>query len=168
MAVRLGPVRWALILLVVGLAGVAAAVALWWPGGASTASAETQRVQATVVTPAPCGGSDTYDRIEVKIGDQARTAKLDGCGHRSGEVVEVVLPADTNGEFTAQMAGSTPVSTPFEGRLTAMLVGLSGLAGGLYASLLGRHRQATASGEAAKVLQDVVTPPVKPKDAHSA
>lgn len=159
MAVRLGPVGWALVLLVVGLAGVAAAVALWWPGGPS---AEVRRAPATVVSPAPCGGSDTYDRIEVKVGDQTRAAKLDGCGHGDGEVFEVVLPADTNGDFIVQMADSTPSSAPFATRLTAMLVCLSGLAGGLYAYLLGRSRQATASGPAVKVLHDVVTPPVKP------
>ncbi|MEV0681072.1 hypothetical protein AB0I60_31595 [Actinosynnema sp. NPDC050436] len=159
MAVRLSPVRWALILLVVGLAGVAAAVALWWPGGTAV---EVRRAQATVTTPAPCGGSDTYDRVELKLDGQARTAKLDGCGHREGEAVEVVLPADTTGDFTVQVADSTPVAAPFGTRLAAMLVCLSGLAGGLYAYLLGRSRQATASAEAVNVLQDVVTPPVKP------
>ncbi len=145
MAVRLSPVRWALILLVIGLAGVAAAVAFWWLGATS---AEVPRVSATVVTPASCGGADAYDRVELKIGDQTRTAKLDGCGHREKEVLEVVVPADTNGDFTVQMATSAPAIAPFGTRLAAMLVCLSGLAGGLYAHLLGRPTQPTASAEA--------------------
>ncbi|WP_433268759.1 hypothetical protein ACQPZF_05050 [Actinosynnema sp. CS-041913] len=145
MAVRLSPVRWALILLVIGLAGVAAAVAIWWPGGSS---AEVRRVAATVVTPASCGGADAYDRVELKIGDQTRTARLDGCGHQANEVVDVVVPADTSGDFMVQVADSAPANMPFGTRLAAMLVCLSGLAGGLYAHLLGRQTQATASADA--------------------
>jgi hypothetical protein len=144
-AVRRSPVRWALILLVIGLVGVAAAVALWWP----RASAEVQRTPATVVTPAPCAGSDAYDRVEIKIGDEMRTAKLDGCGHQESEVVEVVVPADTNGEFTVQAADSTPAGMPFDTRLAAMLMCLSGLAGGLYSYLIRPVKaQPTASAEA--------------------
>ncbi|ONI86053.1 hypothetical protein ALI22I_25260 [Saccharothrix sp. ALI-22-I] len=145
MAVPRSPVRWALVLLVVGLAGVAAAVALSWPG----TSAEVQRVAATVVTPASCGGADAYDRVELTIGDQTHTAKLDGCGHQQNEVVEVVVPADTSGEFTVQAAANTPEGMPFDARLTALLMCLSGLAGGLYAYLLTRRAQPTASAEAA-------------------
>ncbi|GAA1333886.1 hypothetical protein [Saccharothrix algeriensis] len=146
MAVRLSPVRWALVLLVVGLAGIAVAVALWLPG---SRSAEVRRVEATVVTPASCGGPDAHDRVELTIGGQTRTAKLDGCGHRENEVVEVVVPADTNGDLVVQVADSAPVSTPLRTRLAAMLTCLSGLAGGLYAHLLARRAQPTASAEAA-------------------
>ncbi|RKT52706.1 hypothetical protein [Saccharothrix australiensis] len=159
MAVRLSPVRWALVLLVVGLAGVAAAVVLWGPGDAR---GEVPSVEATVVAPASCGGVDAYDRVELRIGDQTRTAKLDGCGHRQDEVIAVVAPADTSGDFTVQVAESAPAAVSFKIRLAAMLTCLSGLAGGLYAHLLGRRSQATASADAAKELQDVVTPEVKP------
>jgi hypothetical protein len=144
-AVPRSPVGWALVLLVVGLAGVAAAVASWWPG----TSAEVHRVAATVVAPASCGGADAYDRVELKIGDRTHTAKLDGCGHQQDEVMEVVVPADTSGEFTVQAAASTPQGMPFDLRLTTLLMCLSGLAGGLYAYLLTRRAQPTASAGAA-------------------
>lgn len=133
------------MLLVVGLAGVAAAVALWWP----RTSSEVHRVAATVVTPASCGDPDAYDRVELKIDDQTHTAKLDGCGHQRNEVVEVVVPADTSGEFTVQAATTTPEGMPLETRLTVMLMCLSGLAGGLYAYLWTARGQPTASAEAA-------------------
>ncbi|MGW4111874.1 hypothetical protein ACWEFJ_13440 [Actinosynnema sp. NPDC004786] len=145
MAVPRSPVRWALVLLVVGLAAVAAAVALWWP----RTSAEVQRVSATVVTPASCGDADAYDRVELTIGDRTHTARLDGCGHQPNEVVEVVLPADTSGEFTVQAAASAPAGMPFGTRLTMLLMCLSGLAGGLYAYLMTRRSQPTASAGAA-------------------
>ncbi|WP_158849313.1 hypothetical protein [Saccharothrix deserti] len=145
MAVPRSPVRWALVLLVVGPVGVAAAVALWWP----RTSTEVERVAATVVAPASCGGAEAYDRVELKIGDETHTAKLDGCGHQQNEVVEVVVPADTSGEFIVQDAASTPVGMPFDARLTTMLMCLSGLAGGLYAYLLTRRAQPTASAGAA-------------------
>uniref|UniRef100_UPI0031CE8D8A hypothetical protein n=1 Tax=Saccharothrix mutabilis TaxID=33921 RepID=UPI0031CE8D8A len=147
MAVRLSPVRWALVLLVLGLAGIATAVAFWWPAGSA---ATAHRTSATVVTPAPCGGGDAYDRVELKVDDQTRTARLDGCGHQQNEVVEVVVPADTSGDFTVQAATSAPVGMPLETRLAVLLTCLSGMAGGLYAHLVGgRHRpQATASAEA--------------------
>ncbi|MCC8245219.1 hypothetical protein [Saccharothrix luteola] len=145
MAVPRSPVRWALVLLVVGLAAVAAAVALWWP----RTSAEVQRTAATVVAPASCGDAEAYDRVELTIGDRTHTAKLDGCGHQQDEVVEVVVPADTSAEFTVQAAASTPVGMPFEARLTTLLMCLSGLAGGLYAYLLTRRSQPTAGAGAA-------------------
>ncbi|MBW4719338.1 hypothetical protein [Saccharothrix obliqua] len=145
MAVRLGPVGWALILLVVGLAGVAAAVAFWVLGGSS---AELRQVEATVVTPASCGGDGGYDRVRVDIDGRSRTAKLDGCGHRENEVVQVVLPADTSGEFTVRTADATSSTIPLETRVTATLLCLSGLAGGLYAYLFSRRGQPTASAEA--------------------
>ncbi|MFI9011244.1 hypothetical protein ACIGNX_28810 [Actinosynnema sp. NPDC053489] len=145
MAVPRSPVRWALVLLVVGLAGVAAAVASWWP----RTSAEVQRVAATVVAPASCGDANAYDRVELTIGDRTHTAKLDGCGHQRDEVVDVVLPADTSGEFTVQAAASTPVGMPFPARLTTLLLCLSGLAGGLYAHLLTRRSQPTSAAGAA-------------------
>ncbi|MEU4446572.1 hypothetical protein AB0K14_24075 [Actinosynnema sp. NPDC050801] len=145
MAVPRSPVRWALVLLVVGLAAVAAAVALWWP----RTSAEVRPVAATVVAPASCGDPDAYDRVELTVGDRTHTAKLDGCGHQENEVVEVVLPADTSGEFTVQAAASTPVGMPFHARLTTLLMCLSGLAGGLYAYLLTRRSQPTSVGDAA-------------------
>ena len=132
------------MLLVVGLAAVAAAVALWWP----RTSADVQRVAATVVTPASCGDADAYDRVELTIGDRVHTAKLDGCGHQRDEVVEVVVPADTGGEFTVQAAASAPAGLPLETRLATLLTCLSGLAGGLYAYLLTRRSQATAAAGA--------------------
>ncbi|GGP61311.1 hypothetical protein GCM10010185_37320 [Saccharothrix coeruleofusca] len=136
--------RWALIALVVALAAVGAAVALWWP----PAPAPAQRATATVVEPASCGGGDAYDRVELKVGEQTRRARLDGCGHSVNEVVEVVVPADTSGEFLVQAAGTMSDDLPFGTRLTAMLMCLSGLAGGLYTYLLLR-RQRTASTVAA-------------------
>ncbi|MCE7000328.1 hypothetical protein LZG04_36755 [Saccharothrix sp. S26] len=145
MAVPRSPVRWALVLLVVGLLAVAAAVALWWP----RTSTQAQRVTATVVEPASCGDADAYDRVELTIGDRTHTAKLDGCGHQPNEVVEVVVPADTDGEFTVQAAAAAPAGVPFEIRLATLLMCLSGLAGGLYAYLLTRRSQPTSSAEAA-------------------
>lgn len=145
MAVPRSPVAWALVLLVVGLACVAAAVALWWP----RTSTEVHRVAATVVAPASCGAADAYDRVELTVGDRTHTAKLDGCGHQRNEVVEVVVPADTSGEFTVQAAASTPEGMPLETRLAVMLMCLSGLAGGLYAYLWTTGGQPTASAGAA-------------------
>ncbi|TQM81001.1 hypothetical protein FHX81_3361 [Saccharothrix saharensis] len=133
------------MLLVAGLLAVAAAVALWWP----RASTEVRRTTATVVEPASCGAADAYDRVELTVGDRKHTAKLDGCGHQRDEVVEVVVPTDTDGELTVQAAASTPVGMPFEVRLTTLLMCLSGLAGGLYAYLLTRRSQPTSSAGAA-------------------
>lgn len=113
--------------------GVGTAVALWWPSaGAATAA----RATATVVKPASCGGADAHDQVEVKIGDEVKKAKLDGCGHREKETMDVVVPEDTSGEFMVQAAGSASEGVPLETRLTTLMLCLSGLAGGLYAFLV--------------------------------
>ena len=129
---------WGLVLLVIALVGVGTAVAVWWPQSGVGGASGGQRGSATVTKPVSCGGASAMDEVEVKIGDQTRKAKLDGCGHRAGEVIEVVLPADTSGDFTVQTAGATPQVAPLSTRLTTLMLCLSGLAGGLYAYLIRR------------------------------
>lgn len=126
---------WGLVLLVIALVGVGTAVAVWWP---QSGVGEGRRVSATVVKPASCSGGQGLDEVEVKIGDQTRKAKLDGCGHRENEVIEVILPADTTGDLTVQTAGAAPQVAPLSTRLTTLMLCLSGLAGGLYAYLIRR------------------------------
>ena len=129
---------WGLVLLVIALVGVGTAVAVWWPQSGVGGAGEGQRVTATVVKPASCGSGSAMDEVEVKIGGQTRRAKLDGCGHREKEVIEIVLPADTSGDFIVQTAGAAPTVAPLSTRLTTLMLCLSGLAGGLYAYLIRR------------------------------
>lgn len=129
---------WGLVLLVIALVGLGTAVALWWPLiGMGTTT--LQRASATVTRPASCGaGGSALDEVEVKVDDQVRKAKLDGCGHRQAEVVEVLLPVDTSGELTVQTAGAVSDAVPLGARLTTLMLCLSGLAGGFYAYLIRR------------------------------
>ncbi|PRY46882.1 hypothetical protein CLV43_1011163 [Umezawaea tangerina] len=129
---------WGLVLLVIALVGLGTAVALWWPlTGAGTAA--LQRASATVTRPASCGaGGSALDEVEVKVDGQVRKAKLDGCGHRQAEVVEVLLPEDRSGELTVQTAGAASDAPPLRARLETLMLCLSGLAGGFYAYLVSR------------------------------
>lgn len=127
---------WGLVLLVIALVGLGTAVAVWWPLSGAGENAG-QRVEATVVKPASCGARD-LDRIEVTVDGKVRQAKLDGCGHREGEKLDVLLPSDTSGDFTAQTAGAVSDSAPLSKRLETLMLCLSGLAGGFYVYLVSK------------------------------
>jgi hypothetical protein len=117
------------ILLVVGLVGIGVAVALLAPAKVLGASEPPRPVAATVVETGACGqGMDT---VEWDAGGQKKQAKLDGCGHRKGETVEVV----TTGTDMVSSASSLPAGLPVGRRLTALLLCMAALAGGFYAFL---------------------------------
>lgn len=125
---------WGLVLLVSALVGLGTAVALWWP---RSSLGESPRITATVVKPASCGARE-IDLVELKVDGQLRKARLDGCGHREGETLDVLLPAETSGEFTVQTAGAVSDAAPLSVRLATLMLCLSGLSGGFYVYLISR------------------------------
>ena len=117
------------ILLVVGLVGIGVAIALLVPSGVLGAADPPRPVAATVVETGSCGqGMDT---VEWDAGGEKKQAKLDGCGHRKGETVEIV----TTGSGMVSSAASVPSGPPVSSRLTALLLCMAALAGGFYAFL---------------------------------
>ncbi|SEQ10930.1 hypothetical protein SAMN05216188_10294 [Lentzea xinjiangensis] len=117
------------ILLVVGLVGIGVAVALLVPLKVLGAAEPPKPVSATVVETGSCGqGTDT---VEWDADGGKKQAKLDGCGHREGETVEIV----TTGGDMVSSAASVPAGPPVAHRLTALLLCLAALAGGFYAFL---------------------------------
>lgn len=117
------------ILLVVGLVGIGVAIALLVPYKVLGAGEPARRVTATVVESGACGqGMDT---VEWDSDGTKKQAKLDGCGHRKGETVEIVMTSSD----MVQSAASVPVGPPVASRLTALLLCMAALAGGFYAFL---------------------------------
>jgi hypothetical protein len=117
------------ILLVVGLVGIGVAVALLVPARVLGAEEPPRPVTATVVESGSCGqGMDT---VEWDANGEKKQAKLDGCGHRKGETVEIVA----TGNDMVSSAASLPVGLPVGRRLTALLLCMAALAGGFYAFL---------------------------------
>ncbi len=130
-AVPRSPDRWVFILLVVGLVGIGVAVALLVPSRFLGAEEPPRPVTATVVETGSCGqGMDT---VEWDAGGEKKQAKLDGCGHRKGETVEIVTTGA--GSDVVSSASSVPTGPPVSSRLTALLLCLAALAGGFYAFL---------------------------------
>lgn len=149
--------RWVLILLVVGVAGVGAAVAAWWPlTGDVTAG---QQVKATVTNPVACGAPDARDGVSVPVDGKPRPAKLDGCGHRKDETLDVLLPADTGGDLVVRTPDTAPRGVSLHTRMTGLLVALSAVAGAGFALVLGRTRTPTRTPPKAAP-EPVPAPPV--------
>ncbi|WP_143174350.1 hypothetical protein [Streptoalloteichus hindustanus] len=161
------PVRWLLVLTVIGLVGFGATVAVWWPlSGSWTGGGDSgRRVGATVVTSAPCGAAEASDVVEVQVEGRTRRARLDGCGHRQGETFDVDLPASVpaDGDLRVWLAGtgSTGAGPGLETRLRAVLLALASVSGGLLAFLVRKRPGARpAKGEE--------NAPVAPAPAASA
>lgn len=135
-------VRWVLILLVIGLVGIGAAVLVWWPtlGFPNTDAPSAVHTKATVVTSAQCGSANAHDTVEVTINGAKKQMPLDGCGQPRGTSLDVAV-VENNGQLSAHASDAAQVGANRDGRLTALLLCLSAVAGALYAYLI-RYRPA--------------------------
>ena len=131
-----------LILLVIGLVGIGAAVLVWWPtlGFPNTDAPSAVHTKATVVTSAQCGGGNAHDTVEATVNGAKKQMPLDGCGQSKGTTLDVVV-TDDNGQLSAHASDAAQVGGNRDGRLTALLLCLSAVAGALYAYLI-RYRPA--------------------------
>ncbi|QUQ68982.1 hypothetical protein JJ691_67360 [Kutzneria sp. CA-103260] len=138
-----------LILLVIGLVGIGAAVLVWWPtlGFPNTDAPSALHTKATVVTSAQCGGANAHDTVEVTVNGAKKQVPLDGCGQSKGTSLDVAV-TDDNGQLSAHASDAAQVGANRDGRLTALLLCLSAVAGALYAYLI-RYRPAPKPATAA-------------------
>ncbi|GDY33100.1 hypothetical protein GTS_47330 [Gandjariella thermophila] len=119
---------------------VGVALVVWWPG--SGGATRTRTVSATVVAASSCQGPNAYDTVELTIDGQKKRARLDGCGHREGDVLNVDVPQSSGGDLLVQPSGAAPVGSGVSGRLSALLVSVAALAGAGYVHLLRRRTAA--------------------------
>ena len=105
---------------------------LWPPPGGG----QFRVAKATVVESVLCGPANAEDLVHVElVTGRVMPARLDGCGHRLGEVLSVevpdLLPA---GEWVARLAGTGVPNAARNGqRLGAIGVAVAGIAGALLA-----------------------------------
>lgn len=124
----------AIVVLVMGLIGLGW---LLWPH----ARGDVHLARATVVRAVNCGPSDAQDWLRVELLDGSVVpARLDGCGHRPGEVLTVEvsdpLPAADlpAGDLVARLPGTgVPAATANGQRIAAVGVAVAGIAGALLA-----------------------------------
>lgn len=121
-----------LVALLMGLGSIGMGWLLWPPAGRG----ELRAAQGTVVQSVLCGPPDAQDVVHVEFPDgRVVPARLDGCGHRLGEVLPVEVPEPLPaGDVVAHLAG-TGVSVAATGgrRLAALGVAVAGIAGALLA-----------------------------------
>ncbi len=104
---------------------------LLWP---ETERGDVRMARGTVVHAVDCGTSAAQDRLRVELLDgRAVPARLDGCGHRPGEVLTVEvsdpLPA---GDVVARLPGTgVPAAAAEAQRIGAVGVAVAGIAGAL-------------------------------------
>jgi hypothetical protein len=137
-----GYLRWAatglgLVVLSVALAVVVSALGLF--GFGSAAGDTGTRVSARVTTDSPCNRPTTFEIVSFRFEGEDREARLDGCGHARGEIVDILLPpGPVVDSMVVQSAGSEVDSSgPGKGLRLVLLVA-SGLAGAVYAFLVRR------------------------------
>ncbi|MDQ3761124.1 MAG: hypothetical protein M3460_05330 [Actinomycetota bacterium] len=106
---------------------------LLWP---SAGGGDVRAASGTVVQAVLCGPSNARDELRVELLDgRVIPARLDGCGHRPGEVLSVEvpdpLPAD---DVVVRLAGTgPPAATLAVQRLGIVGVAVAGIAGSLLA-----------------------------------
>jgi hypothetical protein len=126
-----------LLALVLGLGSIGMGWLLWPPAGSDVVRAAS----GTVVQSVLCGPSDAQDLVRVELLDgRELPARLDGCGHRLGEVLAVEVPDPLPaGELVARLSGTgAPTAPSAAQRLGAVGVAVAGIAGALLAWRLRR------------------------------
>ncbi len=125
------------------LALVAGAMGLGWLLWPQSHSGDVLMARGTVVQAVDCGTSGAQDLLRVELLDgRAVPARLDGCGHRQGDVltVEVADPLPA-GDVVARLPGTgVPAATADAQRIGAVGVAVAGIAGALLAWRLRGHR----------------------------
>jgi hypothetical protein len=119
-------------LVLVGLGPIGMGWLLWPHAGGGV----VRTTHGTVVQSVLCGPSDARDLVRVELLDDREVpARLDGCGHRLGEVLTVEVPDPLpTGELVARLAGTGVPTTTADGqRLSALGVAVAGIAGALLA-----------------------------------
>lgn len=137
----------ALVLLVLGLVGIAAVGVAWWPFREvlDSSAGKPRAAEATVVRSVPCGTPGSRDTVEVPVRGHRVRVPFDGCGHREGTTIRVVVPPDAGSEFVARPAPAEATERDLRARLDRVLLVLAAVAGAGYALLLGRFDRAERS-----------------------
>lgn len=137
MTVAQGPARRRLILVAVGLGCVAVVViALWilagYAGARGSTTAGDQQTRATVRASASCQGTDNNDTVSFVLSGQTHQAKLNGCGHETGEVLTVLVPARFDSNTVLAQANAAPGdSSGLSHRVAFLLLVLATAVGGV-------------------------------------
>ncbi len=134
-------------MLVAGSVGFLVVLAVWWSGPglfAGGSGTDGWVVTATVAEPVPCTEPSAVETVRFSLGGEQREAALSGCGHREGEEIKVAIPADADpvaGPGTVRIADTVEGQHSLRQPLGLLLVALSCLGGGFYASLITRAPQ---------------------------
>jgi hypothetical protein len=121
-----------LLALVIGLGSIGMGWLLWPHAGGGV----VRTARGTVVQSVLCGPPDARDVVRVELLDDREVpARLDGCGHRLGEVLTVEVPDPLPaGKLVARLAGTGVPTAMADGqRLGAVGVAVAGIAGALLA-----------------------------------
>jgi hypothetical protein len=119
-------------LVLIGLVSMGMGWLLWPHAGGGV----VHLARGTVVQSVLCGPPEARDVVRVELPDgRELPARLDGCGHRLGEVITVEVPDPLPvGELVVRLAGTgVPTGTADGQRLGALGVALAGIAGALLA-----------------------------------
>jgi hypothetical protein len=131
-AMGTGRIGGMLLAVMIGVGSIGLGWLLWPPAGGG----HVRAAKATVVESVLCGPPNAEDLVHVELfGGRVVPARLDGCGHRLGEVLAVEVPEPLPaGEWVAHLAG-TGVPTPARDvqRLAAIGVAVAAIAGALLA-----------------------------------
>jgi hypothetical protein len=123
-------------------------IALWilagYAGSHRSATSGDRQARATVRTTASCQGTDTTDTVAFVLDGQTHLAKLDGCGHQTGEAVDVLVPASFNGDTVLEPADAAPGdSSGLSHRVAFLLLVLATAIGGVCGYQIFRIRNRT-------------------------
>ena len=122
-------------MLLVAVIGVGS-IGLGWLLWPSTSNGAVRAAHGTVVESVLCGPANAEDLVHVELlGGRVVPARLDGCGHRLGEILPVEVPDPApEGEFVVRLAGTGVSTAAADGqRLGSIGAAVAGIAGALLA-----------------------------------
>ena len=127
-------------------------VGLWMVAGLAgshrSATSGDRLAQATVTASAACQGSGSQDAIRFTLDGATHQAKLDGCGHEHGEVVQVLVPAGFSDGAVLEPTDSAPGdASGLSHRVAFLLLIVAAVVGGAFGYRFFRTRGDTGADE---------------------
>lgn len=100
----------------------------------------TTKVTATVTRGAGCADAPEGEAVTFKQDGEEHQAKLDACGHRAGEPVDVSVPHEVDGEMIVHAADAATGESDGRRPLAFALFLLASFSGGIFAHFYFRPR----------------------------
>ncbi|WP_155886015.1 hypothetical protein [Actinoalloteichus caeruleus] len=134
--VRRGPARWVLVMIAMGVLGLAVVFAATRILPLNAGTGELRETTATVLVSGECA-ADENDKVMFTVDGEQHVADLEACGHHEERELDVEVVRLGSGQYRVWLAGTSPAGVgETNDRVSAVLLTIAAVGGAGLAFLL--------------------------------